>query len=51
MVGLAFVHTARRPTLAATLVGDGILLLGGHDSAEPVVTDVLVEQVHCEQLG
>ena len=47
----AMLSCTQQDALAATLVDDGVLLLDGHDASEPVVAEVLVDQLHCEQFG
>ena len=41
----------QQDTLAATLVDDAILLLDGHDAAEPAVSEVLVDELHSAHFG
>ena len=47
----AMLSCTQQGALAATLVDDGVLVLDGHDAAEPVAAEVLVDQLHCEQFG
>ena len=47
----ALLSCTQQDCLAATVVDDGLLLLDGHDASEPELTEVLVDQLSCEQLG
>lgn len=47
----AMLSCTQQDTLAATLVDDAILLLDGHDAAEPEVSEVLVDELHSAHFG
>ena len=47
----AMLSCTQQDALAGTLVDDGILLLDGCDAFEPVVAEVLVDELHAERLG
>ena len=47
----ALLSCTQQDCLAATLVDDGLLLLDGHDAMERELTEELVDQLRCEQLG
>ena len=47
----AMLSCTQQDTLAATLADDAVLLLDGHDAAEPELSEVLVDELHTARFG
>jgi len=47
----AMLSCTQQDTLAATLADDAVILLEGHDAAEPELSEVLVDELHTLRFG